>query len=77
MLNLVWASLVAAIAGLVIGLRFRVPALLAGAAVLTCGTISVALHLEWSFLRTITVVFLLLAVHQVAYLIGLVASSRR
>ncbi len=74
---MVWACLAAAIAGLVIGLRFRAPALLAGAAALTCGTISVALHFEWSFLRTIAVVFQLLAVHQVAYLIGLLVSSRR
>jgi hypothetical protein len=77
LLELVWASVVAAIAGLVIGLRFRAPALLAGAVVFTCGTIGVALLLDWSIVRTIMVLFLLLAVHQAAYLIGLVASSRR
>jgi hypothetical protein len=76
-LELVWASVVAAIAGLVIGLRFRAPALLAAALALTAATIAAALFLDWSIARTIMVLFLLLAVHQVAYLIGLVASSRR
>jgi hypothetical protein len=66
-----------AIAGLVIGLRFRVPALLTAAALLTCGTIAVAIHFEWSFLHTATVVIVLLVVHQAAYLVGLFASSRR
>jgi hypothetical protein len=77
LVELVGASVVAAIAGLVIGLRFRAPALLAGAVVFTCGTLAAALFLDWSIAHTIMVLFLLLAVHQGAYLIGLAASSRR
>ena len=72
-----WATLAAAIAGLVIGLCFRAPALVAATLVLILGTVGVALHLEWSFLRTIAVVLLLQAVHQAAYLLGVLASTRR
>lgn len=72
-----WACLAAAIAGLVTGLRFRAPMLLVAAVVLTGATVGAAIYLQWSVARTLMTVFLLLAVHQVSYLIGLLAASRR
>jgi hypothetical protein len=76
-LELVWASVVAAITGLVIGMRFRALTLLIGASALAGGTVAVALLFDWSIARAVMVLFLLLAVHQAAYLVGLYAASRR
>lgn len=75
--DLLWACLAAAGSGLVIGLRFRVPLLLAAATVLSSATLAVAVYDGWSVARTIGVLFLLLALQQVFYLVGLFMSVRR
>ncbi len=72
-----WACLAAAGVGFAIGLRFRVTLLAAAAALLSGATIAVAIYAGWSVSHTITVLFLLLAVQQGSYLIGLFASLRR
>jgi hypothetical protein len=75
--SLVWACLAAAGTGFAIGLRFRVTMLLAAAALFSVGTIALAIQSGWSVSHTIGVLFLLLAIQQGAYLIGLYASVRR
>ncbi|MFA5901445.1 MAG: hypothetical protein WC829_20275 [Hyphomicrobium sp.] len=72
-----WACLATAIAGLVTGLRFRAPMLFIAALFLTIATIGVAIYLQWSVARTVMALVLLLAIHQISYLIGLFAASRR
>jgi hypothetical protein len=74
---LLWACLVAALFGLAIGLRFRLPMLLLASGLWTCAIIAVAVASGWSFSRTIVVLLLLLFVQQCSYLIGLLASTRR
>jgi hypothetical protein len=74
---LVWACLAAAGVGLVIGLRFRVTLLLAAAVLLSLATIAVAIYSGWTASHTVGVLFLLLAVQQASYLLGLFASLRR
>jgi hypothetical protein len=75
--DLLWACLAAAGSGLAIGLRFRVPLLLAAAAILSFATLAVAVYEGWSVTRTLGVLFLLLAFQQGFYLLGLFASLRR
>jgi hypothetical protein len=74
---MLWAFLAAAGAGLAIGLRFRVTMLLAAGAVLSALTVAAAIHSGWTVSRTLTMLVLLLATQQAAYLVGLVAASRR
>ncbi len=74
---LVWACLAAALVGLAVGLRFRVTMLLATSALLSLATIAVAISAGWSFVHTIAVLLLLLAILQGSYLIGLFATLRR
>ncbi len=75
--NLLWACLAAAGSGLAIGLRFRVPFLLAAAALLSVTTLAAAIYDGWSIPRTLGVLLLLLALQQGFYLIGLFATLRR
>jgi hypothetical protein len=75
--NVLWACLAAAGSGLAIGLRFRVPLLLAAAALLSTATLAVAIYDGWSVTHTIGILFLLLALQQGFYLIGLLATMRR
>ncbi len=73
---MIWACLASAIAGLSIGLKFRAPFLLAATTAAATATVGAAVHLSWSLLHTITVMFLMLAILQIAYLIGLAVSRR-
>jgi hypothetical protein len=74
---LVWACLAAAGVGFAIGVHFRVTMLLAAAVLLSVATIAVAIYTGWSVSRTVAVLFLLLAIQQAAYLLGLYAAMRR
>ena len=73
----VWACLAAALSGFAIGLRFRVPMMMAAALALAGITIAVSISSGWGFSRTATVLLLLLAIQQCSYLLGLFASLRR
>lgn len=72
---MLWAFVAAAIVGVAIGLRFRVPLLLVSAILISVATLAFAVYSGWPVVSTITAIFGLLAVQQVSYLIGLVASS--
>lgn len=74
---MLWACLAAAGVGLAIGLRFRVTLLLVAAVLLSAATIGVAIYEGWTVAHTLAVLFLLLAIQQAFYLIGLFASVRR
>jgi hypothetical protein len=58
-------------------MRFKVPVILGLALLVVVGTIAVAVIFDWTPLRAIGVLALLLAVQQAAYLLGLLLSTRR
>lgn len=74
---MVWPCLAAAIAGLAIGLWFRVPFLLAAAFFVSIATIVMGRLSGWSYLSIFLSLLLLLAILQASYLVGLWAASRR
>ncbi len=72
-----WACIAAAGVGFTIGVRFRVTLLLAASVLLSVATIAAAIHAGWSISHTVAVLFLLLAIQQVSYLLGLFVSLHR
>jgi hypothetical protein len=74
---LVWACLAAAGIGLLAGMRFKAPVMLVLALMVVVGTVAVAMVFDWTPLRAIGVLALLLTVQQSAYLVGLLLSARR
>ena len=74
---MVWACLAAAGIGLLAGMRFKAPVMLVLALMVVVGTIAVAVIFDWTPLRALGVLALLLAVQQSAYLVGLLLSARR
>lgn len=74
---LVWPCLAAAIAGLAIGLWFRVSFLLAMTCIVSVATIVMGRLLGWSYLGIFLSLLLLLAILQASYLVGLWVASRR
>lgn len=72
---MLWAFLATAAVGLAIGLRFRIPFLLASAILFSVATVGVAAHFGWSISYTIIIIFGLLAALQGSYLVGLLVSS--
>lgn len=67
---MVWFCIAAAIVGISIGLWFRVPALLFGAAVLTVVTVVLKVVYQWPLSTFLLRLLLVLAVLQVGYLAG-------
>ncbi len=74
---MLWACLAAAALGLAIGLRSRINLLLAAAFLTSAATIVFAIWEGWTFVGALAAVFLLLAIEQVFYLVGLFVSMRR
>jgi hypothetical protein len=74
---LLWACIAAAVVGLAVGLRFRVPMLLFTAIIICAVTVGIGVHSDWSAYRTIAITIRFLAIEQVFYLAGLFAASRR
>ena len=72
-----WACLAAAGIGLLAGMRFKAPVMLVLALMVVVGTVAAAMVFEWTPLRAIGVLALLLTVQQSAYLVGLLLSARR
>ncbi len=58
-------------------MRYKVTVMLVLALLVVVGTIAVAVIFDWTPLRAIGVLALLLAVQQSAYLVGLLLSTRR
>jgi len=58
-------------------MRFKAPVMLVLALMVVVGTIAAAMMFDWTPLRAIGVLALLLAVQQSAYLVGLLLSARR
>lgn len=73
---MLWAFLATAAVRLAIGLRFRIPFLMASTILFSVATAGVAVHLGWSTPRTIITIFGLLAAQQGSYLLGLFVSSQ-
>jgi len=67
---LVWFSIVTAVAGLAIGLRFKVSALLVSAWILTlCACLAMSVY-DWPYSAFVLRLMLLLAILQLSYLLG-------
>lgn len=73
---MLWACLAAAIAGLGIGLWFRIPFLLVAACLLGIATLILGPLSGWSYLDTFLSLVLLLVILEASYLVGLWAGRR-
>ena len=74
---MLWACLAVAGIGVLAGTRYKVTVMLVLALMVVVGTVAVAVVFDWTPLRAIGVLALLLTVQQSAYLVGLLLSARR
>jgi hypothetical protein len=72
-----WATLTTASAGLLLGLKFRINAMLAASLLLTALTSLVATLKQLPLLTTLASIYLLLAALQGGYPIGVAATNHR
>ena len=74
---MLWLFAAGGLAGLLLGLRFRVTALIAASGMTAVVGMTAATHMGLEFLAAVGVTFALLGVLQVAYVLGLMLSCAR